>query len=363
MAVRKTMPGTSTQPARDPNYPGNRMGQPNEQAKEAFNPPATTTVPQAASAQSTFKAPSGYTRVSPGLYRDTSGKLVPQAQIRIPMSEPVKPPPAATAPQQTRKPITAPAPFTQTPTAEQTQQALTGGYRLPTQQELAQMFQQRYEQELGDITVGAAERQAREQQQREQYLADRGISPDSQAYRGEQQALAESRALEAAQARQQARQFAEGATTAEFNRTLQAVGAAQEERKIGQEERKIGTAERQWEKTYKLEQKRILSDIQNNKLLTKLEKEKIKSAERQGDLERANRLAIAAMQRAGQGEEAQQYADRVALLRDERFQYMTRQPDAANGIAGLGLTPEEATKILEKEERGGSRESQIRMRS
>ncbi len=46
MAVRKTMPGTSTQPARDPNYPGNRMGQPNEQAKEAFNPPATTTVPQ-----------------------------------------------------------------------------------------------------------------------------------------------------------------------------------------------------------------------------------------------------------------------------------------------------------------------------
>ena len=356
MAVKKTMPGTPTQPVRDPNYAGNRMGQPNEQAKEAFNPPATTTVPQAAPAQSTFKAPSGYTRVSPGLYRDTSGNLVPQAQIRIPMSEPVKPPPAATAPQQPRNPITAPAPYTQTPTAEQTQQALTGGYRLPTQQELAQMFQQRYEQELGDITVGAAERQAREQRQREQYLADRGISIDSQAYRGEQQALAESRALEAAQARQQARQFAEGATTAEFNRTLQAVGAAQEERKIG-------TAERQWQKTYNLEQKRVLSTIQNNKLLTKLEKEKIKSAERQGDLDRANRLAIAALQKSGQGDEAQQYADRVALLRDERFQYMTRQPDAANGIAGLGLTPEEATKILEKEERGGSRESQIRMRS
>jgi len=356
MAVRKTMPGTPTQPVRDPNYPGNRMGQPNEQAKEAFNPPATTTVPQAAPAQSTFKAPSGYTRVSPGLYRDPSGKLVPQAQIRIPMSEPVNPPPAATAPQQTRKPITAPAPYTQTPTAEQAQQALTGGYRLPTQQELAQMFQQRYEQELGDITVGAAERQAREQQQREQYLADRGISPDSQAYRGEQQALAESRALEAAQARQQARQFAEGATTAEFNRVLQAVGAAQEERKIG-------TAERQWQKTYNLEQKRILADIQNNKLLTKLEKEKIKSAERQGDLDRANRLAIAAMQRAGQGEEAQQYADRVAILRNERFQFLIRQPDASRGIAGLGLSPEEATKIMEKEERGGSRESQIRMRS
>ena len=356
MAVRKTMPGTPTQPIRDPNYPGNRMGQPNQQAQDAFNPPATTTVPQAAPAQSTFKAPSGYTRVSPGLYRDTSGKLVPQAQIRIPMSEPVKPPPAATAPQPPRNPITAPAPYTQTPTAEQTQQALTGGYRLPTQQELAQMFQQRYEQELGDITVGAAERQAREQQQREQYLADRGISPDSQAYRGEQQALAESRALEAAQARQQARQFAEGATTAEFNRVLQAVGAAQEERKIG-------TAERQWQKTYNLEQKRILSNIQNNRLLTKLEKEKIKSAERQGDLDRANRLAIAAMQKSGQGEEAQQYADRVALLRNERFQFLTRQPDASRGIAGLGLSPEEATKIMEKEERGGSRESQIRMRS
>lgn len=355
MAVKKTMPGTPTQPVRDPNYPGNRMGQPNQQAQDAFNPP-TTTVPQAAPAQSTFKAPSGYTRVSPGLYRDTSGKLVPQAQIRIPMSEPVKPPPAATAPQQPQNPITAPAPIAQTPTAEQTQQALTGGYRLPTQQELAAMFQQRYEQELADITVGAAERQAREQQQREQYLADRGISPDSQAYRGEQQALAESRALEAAQARQQARQFAEGATTAEFNRTLQAVGAAQEERKIG-------TAERQWQKTYNLEQKRILSDIQNNRLLTKLEKEKIKSAERQGDLDRANRLAIAAMQRAGQGEEAQQYADRVAILRNERFQFLTRQPDASRGIAGLGLSPEEATKIMEKEERGGSRESQIRMRS
>jgi len=356
MAVKKTMPGTPTQPVRDPNYPGNRMGKPNQQAQEAFNPPATTTVPQAAPAQSTFKAPSGYTRVSPGLYRDTSGNLVPQAQISGKMAEPLQPPPAATAPQQTRKPITAPAPYTQTPTPEQTQQALTGGYRLPTQQELAQMFQQRYEQELADITVGAAERQAREQQQREQYLADRGISPDSQAYRGEQQALAESRALEAAQARQQARQFAEGATTAEFNRVLQAVGAAQEERKIG-------TAERQWQKTYNLEQKRILADIQNNRLLTKLEKEKIKSAERQGDLDRANRLAIAAMQRAGQGEEAQQYADRVALLRNERFSFLTRQPDASRGIAGLGLSPEEANKIMEKEERGGSRESQIRMRS
>jgi len=42
---------------------------------------------------------------------------------------------------------------------------------------------------------------------------------------------------------------------------------------------------------------------------------------------------------------------------------LIRQPDASRGIAGLGLSPEEATKIMEKEERGGSRESQIRMRS
>jgi len=356
MAVRKTTTGTSMQNGTQTDRAGSRIGNanPNDPRMDAYQQPKTV-VPQATTTQATaFKPPAGYTRVSPGLYRDSKGAIVKQSQIPGTFAEPVKPPPAATTPPPKVTPKTLPLPQEIAP--EATQQALAGGYRLPTQQELAAMFQQRYEQELGDITVGAAERQAREQQQREQYLADRGISIDSQAYRGEQQALAESRALEAAQARQQARQFAEGATTAEFNRTLQAVGAAQEERKIG-------TAERQWEKTYKLEQKRILSNIQNNKLLTKLEKEKIKSAERQGDLDRANRLAIAAMQRAGQGDEAQAYADRVATLRDERFQYMTRQPDAANGIAGLGLSPEEATKILEKEERGGSRESQIRMRS
>lgn len=343
MAVRKTMPGTPTQPVRDPNYPGNRMGQPNEQAKEAFNPPATTTVPQAAPAQSTFKAPSGYTRVSPGLYRDQSGKLVPQSQIRIPMSEPVKPPPAATTPQQKQPTTPAPAPMAPAPSPEMTQQALTGGYRLPTQQELAQMFQQRYEQELADITVGAADRQAREQRQREQYLADRGISPDSQAYRGEQQALAESRALEAAQARQQARQFAEGATTAEFNRTLQAVGAAQEERKIG-------TAEKQWNKTYQLESKRVLSGIERDKNLTKLEKDKLKEQIRSGNLNRAIELQKIAAMKAGDSNKAQELADAQLLTSQAELEFMT----LPIGEGGLGMSPEEAAKIIQKRIKGGT---------
>lgn len=355
MAIRKTMPGTPNSMIPTANYPGNRIGNvdPMSQSVAALQPKATT-IPQAKPAQpTTFKAPAGYTRVSPGQYRGPDGKLYQQNQIQGKMAEPVKPPPSAMAPQQ--PPVSRPKPPPATATPDVAQQALIGGYRLPTQEEMQGMFQKRYEQELADITMGAGERQAREQAAREQMLADRGISIDSQAYRNEQQALAESRALEAAQARSQARQFAEGATAAEFNRRLQAIGAAQEERKIG-------TAERQWQKTYNLERKRILSDIQNNRLLTKLEKQKIKSAERQGDLERANRLAIAAMQRAGQGDEAQAYADRVALLRNERFSFLTRQPDASRGIAGLGLSPEEANKIMEKEERGGTRESQIRFR-
>lgn len=355
MAIKKPMPGTPVQNPNSASMAGNRMGnrEPNDPRMDVFQQPKTV-VPQAkTSSATTFKAPAGYTRISPGLYRDSKGAIVKQSQIPGTFAEPLKPPPAATTTPPAVTPQPQPVPQNITP--EATQQALTGGYRLPTQQELADMFQKRYEQELADITMGAEQRQAREQAAREQMLADRGISIDSQAYRGEQQALAESRALEAAQARSQARQFAEGATAAEFNRRLQAIGAAQEERKIG-------TAERQWQQTYNLERRRILSDIQNNRLLTKLEKQKIKSAERQGDLERANRLAIAAMQRAGQGDEAQAYADRVALLRNERFSFLTRQPDASRGIAGLGLSPEEANKIMEKEERGGTRESQIRLR-
>lgn len=99
--------------------------------------------------------------------------------------------------------------------------------KLPTQEEIGQLFQQRYQQELADLTAGTEERQRKEQLRREQDLINRGISPDSEAYRAEQRALAESRGLEAAQARQQARAFAEQSTTAEYNRAL---AAAQEQR-------------------------------------------------------------------------------------------------------------------------------------
>lgn len=99
--------------------------------------------------------------------------------------------------------------------------------KLPTQEELGQLFEQRYQQELADLTAGTEERQRKEQLRREQDLINRGISPDSEAYRAEQRALAESRALEAAQARQQARGFAEQGITSEYNRAL---AAAQEQR-------------------------------------------------------------------------------------------------------------------------------------
>lgn len=338
------------------NQPGYRGPQtkPNGKQPQGFPMGQTpATVPQAPAAKPTFQAPSGYSRVSPGMYRGPDGKLYQQSQIQGKMAEPIKPPPAGIK--------TLPRPISQTqppPAATDTQvaqQALMGTYTLPTQEEMQGMFQKRYEQELADITTGVAERQAREQATREQMLYDRGISPDSGAYANELRGLQEARALEAAQARSQARQFAEGATAQEFSRRIQSVQAAQEQQKIAQ-------ANRQYEKTYQLERKRILSDIQNNKTLTKLERQKIKSAERQGDLERANRLAIAAMQRAGQGDEAQAFVDRIALARNERFQYLTRQPDASRGIAGLGLSPEEANKILEREERGGSRETTYRFR-
>lgn len=356
MAIKKTATGTSMQNGTQTNTAGNRMGNvdPNDPRMDVFQQPKTV-VPQAKTSPATaFKAPAGYTRISPGLYRDSKGAIVKQSQIPGTFAEPLKPPPAATTTPAKETPKTLPLPQNITPDA--TQQALAGGYRLPTQQELADMFQQRYEQEYADITMGAEQRQSREQAAREQMLADRGISIDSQAYRGEQQALAESRALEAAQARSQARQFAEGAVTSEFNRTLGAVGAAQEERKIA-------TANAQWEKTFSLERKRILADILNNKNITKNEREKIKLAEREGKANRANAMAIAALQKAGAGDEAQAFADKISMARNERYAYLTRMPDPANGIAGGGLSSEEATKIMLKEERGGNRESQIRMRS
>jgi hypothetical protein len=98
---------------------------------------------------------------------------------------------------------------------------------LPTQEALGQLFQQRYEQQVADLSAGTEERQRREELRREQDLINRGISPDSDAYRNAQRALAESRALEAAQVRQQARGFAEQSVQSEYNRAL---AAAQEQR-------------------------------------------------------------------------------------------------------------------------------------
>jgi hypothetical protein len=93
---------------------------------------------------------------------------------------------------------------------------------LPTNEELQRLYQQTYEQQLADLGYGVEDRQARERRQREQYLADRGIAFGSEAYRGEQQALAEQRAAEAAALRAQASQMAEQRTTNEFNRAQQA---------------------------------------------------------------------------------------------------------------------------------------------
>lgn len=356
MAIKKTMPGTPVQNPNSASMAGNRMGNrdPNDPRMDAFQQPKTV-VPQAKTSPATaFKAPAGYTRISPGLYRDSKGAIVKQSQIPGTFAEPLKPPPAATTPPPAGTPQPQPMPRNITP--EATQQALTGGYRLPTQQELADMFQKRYEQEYADITMGAEQRQSREQAAREQMLADRGISIDSQAYRNEQQALAESRALEAAQARSQARQFAEGAVTSEFNRTLGAVGAAQEQRKIQ-------TAEKQWQKTYNLESKRIIAGIANDKNLTKIQKDQLTELVRSNRANEALKRQQIAAQAAGDADSATRAADLQANLRNERFQYLTRQPDATRGIAGLGMSPEDAVKLLEKEERGGSRESQIRMRS
>lgn len=357
MAIKKTATGTSMQNGTQTNTAGNRMGNvdPNDPKNDAFQQPKTV-VPQAKTTQATaFKPPPGYTRLSPGLYRDSKGAIVKQSQIPGTFAEPLKPPPAATTTPAKETPKTLPLPQNITPDA--TQQALAGGYRLPTQQELADMFQQRYEQEYADITMGAEQRQSREQAAREQMLADRGISIDSQAYRNEQQALAESRALEAAQARSQARQFAEGAVTSEFNRTLGAVGAAQEQRKIE-------TAEKQWQKTYNLESKRIIAGIANDKNLTKIQKDQLTELVRSNRANEALKRQQIAAQAAGDSDSATRAADLQRSLRNERFDYLTRKPVVEEGrtIAGLNMSPEDAVKLLEKEERGGNTESQIRFR-
>ena len=337
MAIKKTATGTSMQNGTQTNTAGNRMGNvdPNDPKNDAFQQPKTV-VPQAKTTQATaFKPPPGYTRLSPGLYRDAKGTIVKQSQIPGTFAEPLKPPPAATTTPAKETPKTLPLPQNITPDA--TQQALAGGYRLPTQQELADMFQQRYEQEYADITMGAEQRQAREQSQREQMLADRGISIDSQAYRNEQQSLAESRALEAAQARSQARQFAEGAVTSEFNRTLGAVGAAQEERKIK-------TAEKQWQKTFNLESKRIIAGIENDKNMTRIQKDLAIEAVRSNKANEGLRRQEIAARAAGDADGAKKAVDAQRLAYKMEYEYMTTP--IAEG--GLGLTPEEAAKEAKK---------------
>lgn len=240
------------------------------------------------------------------------------------------------------------------------QQATAPTFNLPSQESLGQMFSQRYQQELADLTAGTEERQRKEQMRREQDLINRGISPDSEAYRAEQRALAESRALEAAQTRQQARGFAEQAVQSEYNRalagaqeqraafeaqqaaryrpletalplisqqqaakenrwatkyqadtqkTLTAMGLASDEKKffanLGQqdrqffetllrEDRKLAQDQAQWDKTFKesirqfnenlkATNKKILADIQNDKNLTKIQRDQL------SELVRSNR--------------------------------------------------------------------------
>lgn len=92
--------------------------------------------------------------------------------------------------------------------------------RMPTQQELADLYAKNYEQQLADLSYGVEGKQQKIQKSREQQLADRGISLDSQAYRNEQANLAEQRATEDALLRTQARAFAQEQANAEFDRAL-----------------------------------------------------------------------------------------------------------------------------------------------
>src|SRR5574343_506908 len=92
--------------------------------------------------------------------------------------------------------------------------------RMPTQQELADLYAKNYEQQLADLSYGVEGKQQQIQKAREQHLADKGISIDSQAYRNELANLAEQRATEDALLRTQARAFAQEQANAEFDRAL-----------------------------------------------------------------------------------------------------------------------------------------------
>ena len=274
------------------------------------------------------------------------------AAKKPPMSK--TPPPVTTQPPAgtTPPPAAATPPPVTTMTPEQQQAALGGyqGYRLPTQEELSQMFQKRYEQELADITFGAGERQARERASREQQLANMGISIDSESYRAEQRALAESQALEAAQARQQARQFAEGAINAEFNRASQAqqLGFQQQElgfkgQQLELERQQLTESVRQFDKNYALTEKKALADIARDKNLTKFEKQRLDELVRSNRAQEALELKKIAAMRAGDADSAQRAADQQALLWEVKRKYLIAR----------GMSPEDADKEMIEQIKGG----------
>lgn len=289
----------------------------------------------------------GMTRVSPGVYRNPQGGLqvgnAPAPGAKKPVAK--KPPmPKAPTPITTQPPATTTPPVT-TMTPEQQQAALSGyqGYRLPTQEELSQMFQKRYEQELADITFGATERQARERASREQQLANMGISIDSESYRAEQRALAESQALEAAQARQQARQFAEGAVGAEFNRATQAQQLGFQQQQLEMERQQLTESVRQFDRNYALTEKKVLADIARDKNLTAFEKRKLDELVRSNRAQEALELKKIAAQRAGDANSAQKAADAQAMLWESTRQYLIAR----------GMSPEDADKEMIRQIKGG----------
>lgn len=293
----------------------------------------------------------GMTRVSPGVYRNPQGGLqvgtTPVPTAKPPAAK--KPPMAKTPPPVTAQPPATTQPPVTTMTPEQQQAALSGyqGYRLPTQEELSQMFQKRYEQELADITFGAGERQARERASREQQLANMGISIDSESYRAEQRALAESQALEAAQARQQARQFAEGAIGAEFNRATQAQQLGFEQQRLQMEQQQLTESVRQFDKNYALTEKKALADIARDKNLTALEKVKVNELMRSNRAQEALELKKIAAMRAGDQDSAQRAADQQAYLWKGELEFLM------DPVQGWGLTREEAIKEQKRRMRGG----------
>ena len=139
------------------------------------------------------------------------------------------------------------------------------GVQLPTKEEIQQLYQQAYDQQMQNLGYGMEERQLRAQKQREQYLADRGIALGSEAYRGEQQALAEQRAAEAAGLRAQAAQFAEARASGEAQRAQGAAQTALAQQQLIQQNLNtllgLGTSERQLTSNEMLERARQATNL------------------------------------------------------------------------------------------------------